>query len=482
MLPQLFFKTKVIFIRPIFVSWLFLAASSANATSEICDQAFDVASQEYSTLEPYDNHRVETYVNEIYSKLIKVGGLKGLCPKIYLLDTDIPAAYALRSRVIVLSRGILVFLNSEDEFAALLAHELGHISQQDYENSRLELSRISSKYEQISKKFDNQKTNNFLDIATVAMMTGKSRQSEINADKYSLELITEAGYRPDQALILLYRLTKIGAFFIDLNQKSNHGVFDELSLFATHPPAQYRIDLLEKSLKKKMNKKAQKIQTRRKPYLDVINGLPIFSGSDGSYIRNGKYINPGMGVVLDLPSNIYPVILPNSLKIYLANEDLSGEINIHFQKGVKLPRDIIEQILPDQHSYPQRISQEKSGLTHYRSGFSTGINDYLFDIFVKQTNELSIALFTISGSIETLSLIELKARDILKRITIRKDVIKSVQKPLTVRLISKSGLPAWQKMAESCITFPCNKYMSDFLNDDIYVETLDDSDFLKVAD
>ncbi|MFN7087835.1 MAG: M48 family metalloprotease, partial [Burkholderiales bacterium] len=81
--------------------------------------------QEYGV---YDNPALQRYVNEIGQKLAKHSHRPGLDYHFLVMDSPEVNAFALPGGYIYITRGILAYLNSEAELAAVLGHELGHVT------------------------------------------------------------------------------------------------------------------------------------------------------------------------------------------------------------------------------------------------------------------------------------------------------------------------------------------------------------------
>lgn len=80
-------------------------------------------------LEPFcldPGHALSRYVESVGEALVEAGATSDE-PRFRLLRTDFPNAFALPNGAIYVTLPMLVFLNSDDELAMILAHEIAHV-------------------------------------------------------------------------------------------------------------------------------------------------------------------------------------------------------------------------------------------------------------------------------------------------------------------------------------------------------------------
>lgn len=191
-------------------------------------------------------------------------------PKLYFVDTPIPNAFATgrnpENAVVAVTRGITEILD-DNELRAVLAHELGHIKNNDMLVSTLAatIGGAISTLAQMAMWFGGNDENSPNPIAAIAMMIlaplaammiqmAVSRSREFGADEHSAHLL---GSGDD----LASALEKLDAMKPALrkyqptpNQEAtNHLMFANMfnaeglsALFSTHPSTKARIERLKR--------------------------------------------------------------------------------------------------------------------------------------------------------------------------------------------------------------------------------------------
>jgi predicted Zn-dependent protease len=163
------------------------------------------------------------------------------------MDTDEINAFGAPSGFVLVSRGLLRCANSEDEVAAILAHEIGHVSL-EHGMKAISSSRKTEALLEIAKFAASSSGNDVLsgltasfggvigDIVKTMVTSGYSRDLEKQADLEGIRILHDVGYDP-QALVRV--LTA-------MESKLKPGGKD----FAkTHPDPKVRIAYLKDAIK-----------------------------------------------------------------------------------------------------------------------------------------------------------------------------------------------------------------------------------------
>lgn len=164
---------------------------------------------------PYDVAKVNTYLNEVGQSLAMVsdkpetfGGYRFL-----VLDSDEINAFAAPGGFIFISRGMLRLCSNEDELAAVLAHEIGHV-QLEHGLRAIKSSRLTSAFTIIAaesaKQFGSESLRDLTtafegsisDITQTMMNSGYARRLENEADAACITILRRIGYDP-------YALTQV---------------------------------------------------------------------------------------------------------------------------------------------------------------------------------------------------------------------------------------------------------------------------------
>ncbi len=189
----------------------------------------------------WDQPEATTYINLLGQALALAsdrpetfGGYRFL-----VLDSDEINAFAAPGGYIFVSRGMLALCTSEDELAAVLAHEIGHVQHQ-HGLQAIRTARITSAFSigafaaarTLGSEDVRQLTEVFggtiEDVTHTLTTSGYSRRAEREADAAAVQILRRIGYDPHALIRMLQHM----------DQQLKPG---RLDFARTHPPPQDRI-------------------------------------------------------------------------------------------------------------------------------------------------------------------------------------------------------------------------------------------------
>lgn len=169
------------------------------------------------------SRELEVYLENIRQRLTDNTGVTGIPGKIKVRATSDLAASATADGNIFIGLSWLIYAQSEDEIAAIIAHELSHIllghfnadiltNVQDRINSMGEMGvalKTAAEKKRIASKNDQQvlqRLQLLKDIADTVALPAWGRKQEREADLLAIDLLDKAGYSPSAMITVHEKL------------------------------------------------------------------------------------------------------------------------------------------------------------------------------------------------------------------------------------------------------------------------------------
>jgi predicted Zn-dependent protease len=193
---------------------------------------------------PVTNEKLQQYVNLVGTALASNSKRSTIPYQFAVLDSQVQNAFAVPGGVVFVSRALVAILDDEAELAAVLAHEIGHVSMKHALKStqRAQLLQGVGTITAASVGGDKGKklASAVNDMQSVLFDKGLDKEMEFEADLAAMETTYRTGYDPSAMIRVLEKLQKLEAS--STNKKG--------SWFSTHPPLAERIARLKSQLQK----------------------------------------------------------------------------------------------------------------------------------------------------------------------------------------------------------------------------------------
>lgn len=162
----------------------------------------------------YKHDSLQWLINAVGQKLVSRLKTQPFDFHFYLADSEEPNAFALPGGYIYVTRGILPLLQTEDELAGVMAHEIIHVMQR-HSVKQLKKGAVTNLLKvpgNVLNAVTGTKIGNVLNapigIVTSGYIAKYGRGHEKEADDFGIQLAASAGYKTDALADALDRLSK----------------------------------------------------------------------------------------------------------------------------------------------------------------------------------------------------------------------------------------------------------------------------------
>jgi len=224
------------------------------------------------------------YVCQIGARLVRHAPPTSFSYSFAVLDDVAPNAFALPGGYIYLSRGLLALVNSEDELANVLAHEISHAVLR-HAAARQAMSDWLGPFS--------------LGFVRVAQLASYSREQENEADRGGQEIAAAAGYDPHGMGEFLKRLDRV--------ERLERGWSRLPTFYATHPTSAERIALTIGRAPHVPKTQGEPIAKDRAAFLNRLVGVMVGPNPAEGVFLGPRFVHVDMDFSLRIPDGWTPV-------------------------------------------------------------------------------------------------------------------------------------------------------------------------------
>ncbi|MBP1181717.1 M48 family metalloprotease [Methylobacterium sp. PvR107] len=234
---------------------------------------------------------VTRMLTEVTDRLVKASDRPDQAYAVTLLDSPVVNAFALPNGRLYATRGLVALASDTSEVAAVLAHEMAHVTL-SHATARSELELRSALVSRVvADVLNDPDTGAQLQHQSRFALARFSREQELEADATGVRTLAKAGYDPFAA----------GRFLTALNRSTGlkAGSATEPDMLATHPGTAERITQVTRAARRIG---APGIGTDdRASYLAAVDGLAYGDNPRDGAVRGHRFIHPGLGIAFEVP-------------------------------------------------------------------------------------------------------------------------------------------------------------------------------------
>ena len=240
---------------------------------------------------PYADAKLQAYIQRVGERVARNSHRNQLNYVFTLVDSPDVNAFALPGGYIYIHRGLLAYLNSEAELAAVLGHEIGHVTARHSVRQQSQSTAWGLLGQAAAIGTGVGAVGDLTSVMGNAFVRGYGRDMELEADGLGAQYLARSGYDP-QAMIEVVKVLKSQEDFAREQaarrgeapaQGGYHGLFD------THPDNDRRLQEVIGPARALVGGNQE---VGRDAFLQRLDGL-VFGDSAASGIRRGRHFYHG---------------------------------------------------------------------------------------------------------------------------------------------------------------------------------------------
>ncbi len=289
----------------------------------------------------YEDQALQDYVNSVGQRVAMSSDLPDWEFKFTVLDDDSVNAFTTGGGYVYVHRGLLQYMTSEAELAAVLGHEIGHNTARHpaRQQTRGVLASVLATGAAIMT--GSGAVAELANIGGTAWLQGYGRDNEMEADRLGLKYATKAGYRPE-AMGEVFKVFKAQESF-ELSRAKEEGREPQIyhGVFASHPAPDERSVQAAKGAANITTEPAGGWVDNKEAFTRAIDGLPYGSSRAQGIVRDNRFYHADMGITLAFPRGWHIDNERDRILAYTKNKDAIMQITTAARSEKKAPREFL---------------------------------------------------------------------------------------------------------------------------------------------
>ena len=247
-----------------------------------------------------DDPQLASYVESLGQRLATHSPRQDVPYNFYVVEMVEPNAFALPGGFVYVSRGLLPVVNSEDELAGVIGHEIGHVAAR-HSVQRLSAAAPFAIVGGVAGAVTGIVSDNLSDtVMGITGFTGSlvlapySRSQEREADTVGVDMAAAGGWDPDGLSRFLHTLETL--------EKLKKEKPSSPSFFDSHPSTPERVKDTSEYAKSVTRGPARPIAPDHASFLEKLNGVVIGPHPAEGVFVDSLFLHPHLNFALRYPT------------------------------------------------------------------------------------------------------------------------------------------------------------------------------------
>jgi predicted Zn-dependent protease len=243
----------------------------------------------------YRSPAAERMLNDVMARIAKASEDPTQTYRVTILNSPVVNAFALPTGDLYVTRGLLALANDTSEVAAVMAHEVAHVTAR-HAVQRAELERRSAIVSRVvAEVLEDPTAGEAVQARSKFSLASFSRAQELEADQIGVRTTARAGFDPYGAARFLASLGRQSAMRASMMGERGQAA----SFLSSHPSTPERVS---KALLAAREIGAPGLgEGDRVQYLTAIDGIAYGDDPSEGVVRGRRFLHPQLGFTFTAP-------------------------------------------------------------------------------------------------------------------------------------------------------------------------------------
>src|SRR5690606_2644782 len=292
----------------------------------------------------YEDQAIQEYVKGVGQRIARNSDLPDMNWTFTVVDEGSINAFTTGGGYVYVHRGLLAYLNSEAELAAVLGHEIAHVTARH--PARGQSKGVGANLGVLAAIIltGNAAMADLASIGAAAWVQGYGREAETEADAIGMKYMVRAGYDPRAARSVFEAFKAQESFEIASARAEGRQPQIYHGVFSSHPAPDDRAIAAARSAAAVAAPEGGFV-TNRNLYMQAIDGLAFGTSRAQGVVRDNRFYHADMGLTLAFPKDWVIENHRDRLLASTRNQESIFQIMVEARPANKSPREfLIEQL------------------------------------------------------------------------------------------------------------------------------------------
>lgn len=340
--------------------------------SEVAEghKAHEQVLKDYSVVQ---NPALQAYVDEIGQRLAKQSHRKELEWHFTVLDSPEVNAFALPGGYVYVTRGIMAYLDSEADLAAVIGHEIGHVTarhgaqratrQQAAGIGVLAATVLGAVVEGVTGvRGVGQIASQTSQGIAAGYIASYSRDQESQADRLGAEYLSRVSFDPQNMIDVIGVLKNQEQYAEDTARAEGRTPPPRASWLASHPANDKRLEDIKQVASQY---KGDYVDEGRARYFQAINGMSFGESREQGVTRGRNFYHESLGIALTAPEGWRIQNRPEAITLINPAGDAGLIVSVAPPKAGSSHEEIIRNVFQPEQGRVAKLALGSFPATHF---------------------------------------------------------------------------------------------------------------------
>ena len=257
----------------------------------------------------YQNEKMELAVAALVGRLGEASADPNRSWQVFILNSPAINAFALPTGDLYVTRGLMTLANDESELAAVIAHEIAHVTA-DHAKLRQRQARAAALARRVSDVVDDPAIKLETRETAELSLASFSQRQELQADEIGVRTLAESGFDPYAASRFLGSMARYAAL---PDMSATAGA--RPGFLSSHPSTPSRVANAQRVARNYAGPGV--IVANRDGYLKTLDGSLFGDDPHQGYVRGREFAHISLGIAFEVPEGY---VLKNTSAAVLATD------------------------------------------------------------------------------------------------------------------------------------------------------------------